>query len=271
MKWFPFSRSKSAHASAGPVPVGLVLGGGAVRGAAHLGVLSVLEEAGFRPSFVAGTSVGAIVGAGVAAGVSAAEMWEVFRTLDWRQVARPSWGSRLSALQTGPLGDLIARVMRVETIEELDIPFAAVACDLLTGRRVAMTSGDLGLALRASASIPVVFEPVAHEGMLLVDGAVVDNLPVDVVRELGAERVLAVDVMPALDGTFTPKDVRDVMLMTFNIVERNTGAGRMRADLVLTPNVSRVSPSDFRHAEAAYHAGVATARFSLPKVMELMG
>lgn len=267
MGWFSFLRR---HGGKGP-RVGLVLGGGAVRGAAHLGALTVLESAGFRPDVVAGTSVGAIIGAGVAAGVSAESMWEVFRTLDWRQVARPSWRSKLSVFQYDPLRDLIGRVMQVSTIEELAIPFAAVSCDLLTGERVVMASGDLQLALTASASIPVIFEPIPHEGALLVDGGVIDNLPVDVARDRGAEYVVAVDVMPALDGSFVPRDMRDIALMTFNILERNTSGGSDSADVVLAPKLGRISPSDFKQAEIAYRAGMAAAEEALPRIVEDLG
>lgn len=267
MGWFSFLRR---HDGRHP-RVGLVLGGGAVRGAAHLGALSVLEPAGFAPQIVVGTSVGAIIGAGVAAGVSAESMWEVFRTLDWRQVARPSWRSKLSVFQYGPLCDLVSRVMRVSTIEELSIPFAAVSCDLLTGDRVVMTSGDLQVALTASASVPVIFEPIPYEGALLVDGGLIDNLPVDVARDLGAEYIVAIDVMPALDGSYVPRDMRDVALMAFNIFERNTGSGSSAADVVLAPDLGRISPSDFRQAEIAYRAGIAAAEQALPRIVEDLG
>lgn len=267
MGWFSFLRRHDE-----PHPrVGLVLGGGAVRGAAHLGALTVLESAGFRPDVVAGTSVGAIIGAGIAAGVSAESMWEVFRTLDWRQVARPSWRSKLSVFQYGPLSDLISRVIPVSAIEELPVPFAAVSCDLLTGSRVVLRSGDLKLALTASASIPVIFEPIPHEGALLVDGGVIDNLPVDVARDLGAEYVVAIDVMPVLDGSYVPGDMRDVALMAFNILQHNTWGGSDDADVLLAPDLVRISPSDFKQAENAYRAGMAAAEQALPRIVENLG
>lgn len=254
-----------------PRRLGLVLGGGAMRGAAHLGALSVLEEAGIRPSVVVGTSVGAIVGAGVAAGVSAAEMWEAFRVLDWRDVAHPSWHSRMSMFASDPLGGLITRVTRVSTVEELELPFAAVACDLLTGERVVMDSGDLRLALSASSAVPGVFEPVRHDGRLLVDGGVVDNLPVDVAHDMGADRVIALSLMPALRGDFEPKDMREVVFMLLNIIEHNNEAARDLADIVITPDIAHVSMSDFRQTTQAYDAGVAAATRTLPAIREALG
>lgn len=272
VRLFGFGRARAKRgASAVPQRVGLVLGGGALRGAAHLGVLSVLEDAGVRPAVVAGTSVGAIIGAGVAAGVPAAEMWDAFRVLDWRHVARPSWGSRLSMLASDPLGALIARVTRVGTFEELGMPFAAVACDLLTGSRVVVRSGDLPNALAGSSAIPALFEPVRCEGAVLVDGGVVDNLPVDVARDLGADYVIAIDIMPALDGGYEPKHVRDVVLMAWNIVEHNTEGGRDLADIVITPDVANIRLSDFRQVPEAFDAGVAAGRAALPQIRRDLG
>lgn len=254
-----------------PARVGLVLGGGGLRGAAHLGALSVLEEAGVTPSVVAGTSVGAVIGAGVAAGVPAQEMWSVFRRLDWRQVVRPSWGSKLSMFASDPLGGLITHVTRVATIEELAMPFAAVAADLLTGTRVVLSSGDLSSAIVASSAVPVAFEPSRRDGALLVDGGLVDNLPVDVARDLGADYVIAVDIMPALDGSLEPRDVRDVLLLALNVVEHNTEQGRNLADAVITPDVAGVRLSDFRQVEEAYLAGAEAARDALPAILGDLG
>ena len=267
-----FRRESRARPEAGrPQRVGLVLGGGAVRGAAHLGVLSVFEREGFHPDLIVGTSVGAILGAGVAAGRPSSEMWEVFRRLDWRDVTRPAWRSKLSMLESDPLGELITRITGVERIEDLDRPFAAVACDLLTGSRVALRSGDLPTALAGSCAIPGAFEPVRHDGTLLVDGGAVDNLPVDVALEMGADYVVAIDIMPALDGSHEPRDLRDVVLMAWNIVEHNTEDGRERAHLVVTPDVARVRLSDFREAPVAYDAGVAAAESVLDRLRSDLG
>lgn len=273
MPWPRFFRRTARVSPDAVLPrrVGLVLGGGAVRGAAHLGVLSVFEREGFRPDLIVGTSIGSIIGAGIAAGHSSTEMWEVFRRLDWRHVARPAWRSKLSMLESDPLGELITRVTDVERIEDLDRPFAAVACDLLTGSRVILRSGDLTTALAGSCAIPAAFEPVRHQGALLVDGGVVDNLPVDVALEMGADYVVAIDIMPALDGSHEPRDLRDVVLMAWNIVEHNTEGGRERAHLVVTPDVARVHLSDFREAPVAYEAGIAAAESVLDRLRSDLG
>jgi NTE family protein len=254
-----------------PKRLGLALGGGGVRGAAHLGVFSVLEREGIKPDVVAGTSVGALVGAGIAGGVSSAEMLRYFREARWKRIARPSWRSKLSMLDANPLGELLTRITSAQTIADLALPFAAVACDILTGARVVITEGSLSEAVVASSAIPALFEPVRGRGHLLVDGSLVDNLPVDAARSLGADYVIAVDIMPPLDGTYEPTDARETLLLTWNIVQREAETGREDADLVITPDVVRVSLSDFSQVQEAYDAGVAAAEAALPALLEDLG
>lgn len=260
--------TRSQQVSVPPAAVGLVLGGGIMRGAAHLGVLHVLEAAGVRPSVVTGSSVGAIIGAGVAAGVSGDEMWETFRGLTWKHVAKPSWGSKLSMFASHPIGELITRVTGVSALEDLDLPFAAVACDLLTGTRVVLTQGDLHTALSGTSAMPGVFEPVRREGAWLIDGGIIDNLPVDVARDLGADYVIAVDIMPPLSGTVQPKDAREVLEMAWGIVEHNTVYSRDDAEMVLFPDLAEVSLTDPRQLGEAYQRGVEAAEAALPDILK---
>jgi NTE family protein len=271
LRW-PFRRREGADkpGDAGARRLGLALGGGAVRGAAHLGVLAVLEREGVRPDVISGTSVGALVGAGIAGGLSAAEMLEYFTAARWRDLARPSWRSKLSMLDGDPLGRLLERVVAVSTIEELKLPFAAVASDILTATTFVFESGPLREALVASSAIPGIFEPVRHDGMLLVDGGLTDNLPVDAALELGADFVVAVDIMLPMDGTYEPRDIRDMLMMSLNIVE---GAGRSaeRADILIRPDVAHVSFSDFSHVQAAYDAGVEAAEGAVGRILDAMG
>ncbi|MHB9003495.1 MAG: patatin-like phospholipase family protein [Coriobacteriia bacterium] len=250
-----------------PERIGLALGGGAVRGAAHLGVLSVLERENVPIAMVAGTSVGAMVGAGLAAGIPTAELWERFQRASWARIATPAWGgSRLGLLDANPLGKLIERVTNAETIEELGLPYAAVACDVLTGERVVFRTGPLRQAVLASAAVPGFFEPVRIDGRILADGGLVDNLPIDVVLEMGADFVIAVDIMPPLDGTYMPGDMRDMLMLSLNIVQHVGEYGREHA-VVISPAVGAVSLTDFGRAPDAYEAGVRAAEESLPQLL----
>jgi NTE family protein len=271
MTWSLFHRRKP-QPSPTPEPqppkrVGLALGGGAVRGAAHLGVLSVFEREGIAIDIVTGTSVGAIVGAGVAAGIAPADMFATFKDAKLKKIAVPAWRSKLSLFDTDPLGDLLESVTHTERFEQLRMPFAAVATDILTGTRITITQGPLRSAIVASSAIPALFEPVRKDGHMLVDGGLIDNLPVDAALDLGADYVIAVDIMPPLDGSFMPFDVRDVILLTWNIVQRAGEHGRDRADMVITPDVATVALMDFSKIQAAYDAGVAAAEAALPDLL----
>lgn len=259
-----FGRKPKPHP---PQRIGLALGGGAVRGAAHLGVLSVLEREGIPIALVAGTSVGAIVGAGIAAGIPTAELWERFQRASWARIATPVWGSsRLGLLDANPLGKLIERVTNAETIEELGLPYAAVACDVLTGERVVFRDGPLRQAVLASAAVPGFFEPVRIDGRILADGGLVDNLPIDVALEMGADYVIAVDIMPPLDGSYMPRDMRDMIMLSLNIVQHVSEYGRESA-AVISPAVAAVSLTDFSRAPAAYEAGIQAAEEILPQLL----
>jgi len=249
----------------------LVLGGGSVRAAAHVGVLSVLEREGIRPDIVVGTSGGAIVGACVAAGVPMSEVYEYFKSARWKDLARPSWGSRLSMLETDPLGALLERVVQARDFGQLGLSFAAVATDVLTGTTYTFTEGSLREALVASSAIPGLLEPVRRDGRLLVDGGVTDNLPIDVACDLGAGRIVAVDIMPLPDGTFEPQSVRDMLLLSWSIIERPTVAQLARADLVITPDLARATFSEFSQVEAIHQTGVQAAEKALPELRSILG
>ena len=251
--------------------LGLALGGGAVRGAAHVGVVAVLEREGIRPDVVAGVSSGAIVGAGVAAGIPAAEMLEAFRRSSWLQIAVPAWLSRLSMLDSSPLGALIEKVTSVSDFSDLQLPFAAIACDLLTGRRVVITSGSLREAIVASSAIPGLFEPVRRDGQMLVDGQLLENVPAQAALDLGADYVLGVDIMPPPVNSAEPADFRDVILMSWDIVQRGRQGDSVQPDLMVTPGVGPISLSDFSRVGDAYDAGVAAMEAALPRLRADLG
>ncbi|NTW28139.1 MAG: patatin [Coriobacteriia bacterium] len=274
MAWKLFGGSQQARMRAKtrvPERIGLALGGGAVRGAAHVGVLAVLDAVGIKPDVIAGTSAGSVAGAAYAAGATPAEMLAILEKTSWPKLVVPAWHSKLSAFETGRLGLLIESLTHCATFAELEIPFAAVACDLLTGKRVDLVEGQLREAVIASTCIPGVFEPVRRDGMLLVDGGLVDNVPVDTARMLGADYVIAVDVMPTLDGTHEPVDMRDVIMLVLSVSAHQTGQGVKEADVVIRPDVMTVSALDFGHVGRAYAAGVLAAEAALPKILADLG
>jgi NTE family protein len=183
--------------------IGLALAAGGARGSAHTGVMKVLDREGVSVSAIAGSSIGAIVGAAHAAGIPVSEVEREWREDMLAKVARSflptlslaglSSGKEKRKVLQGLLGD--------HCIEDLKIPFAAVACDIDTGEAVVIDRGPLIDAVQASASIPGIFEPVRVGGRLLVDGGLVEPLPVRACRELGADFVIAVDIVPTLRPT----------------------------------------------------------------------
>lgn len=178
-----------------PKKIGLALGSGSARGWAHIGVIRALTEAGIRVDCVAGTSIGALVGAVYASG-NIDTLEEVVLELDWKQIAYffdvvfPKSG----LIDGKKVADFIRSHVEEINIEELALPFRAVSTDLATGREVVIKQGDIIQAVRASISVPGIFTPVRKEGAILVDGGLVNPVPVSVVRQMGADFVIAVDL-----------------------------------------------------------------------------
>jgi NTE family protein len=192
---------------------GVALGGGAALGLAHIGVLRTLERAGLKPDIVTGTSMGAVVGAAYAAR-KLGDLEDLARAVDWRQALR------LTDFQLGGNGVLEGRAVERELrrhfgaqrIQDLTTPFAAVATDLITGEPWTAIDGDLVTAVRASISLPAVFAPVRSDDKLLVDGGLVANVPIAAARGLGADLVLAVDVIADYQGVAAAVGLRDHLL-----------------------------------------------------------
>ncbi len=181
--------------------IGLALGSGSARGLAHIGVVQALAEADVRVDCVAGTSMGALVGAFYAAG-AVDSLRETFLRFDWKQmvyffdVVFPKSG----LIDGKRISDLIRAHVKAMNIEDLPVPFRAVATDLTSGREVVMKDGDIIDAVRASISVPGIFTPLRKGDMVLVDGGLVNPVPVDAVREMGADLVIAVNLNKDVAG-----------------------------------------------------------------------
>ncbi|GAA1860064.1 patatin-like phospholipase family protein [Microbacterium koreense] len=186
-------RGTDAPPSTDTPGLGLALGGGGAYGAAHVGVLQVLEERGIRPSIVTGTSSGALVGAAYAAGLGVAQIESVTREFRWRRIARWNMSPRWGLLDTHEIATGLVQLLGEDPrIEQLPRRFGAVATDLRTRRAVTIADGPLSRALRASIAVPGLLPPVRVGGRLLADGGMVDNVPFSAARGLGAERVIVV-------------------------------------------------------------------------------
>lgn len=254
-----------------PPRVAVVLGGGAARGFAHVGVLRVLEDERIPIELVVGTSVGSLVGALYADGYNARELEALSRDLDRDDFFDFSLGPLLFGTGLAS-GERLERWMRKHLrhldVEQLALPYAAVATDLDDGSAVVLDRGDIARAVRASSAIPGVFEPVAMGGKLLVDGGVVANLPVRVARALGADVVVAVDVTE-LSGKAEPSSFVEVVMRAVTILTHEGVQESARAaDVLVAPAVGDVSLLDFAAKDRAIAAGAAAAREKLPRIRE---
>lgn len=218
--------------------IGLALGAGVARGWAHIGVLKGLAQEGIVPDVIAGTSIGAVVGGAYACGsVDALEDWahslkdkSFFRFLDLKLVGSGLFGSdKLDGLMRERFGNL--------RFEDLNIPFTAIACDLKTGHEVWLREGTLSSALRASFALPGVFEPQNVDGQWLVDGALVNPVPVSVCRAAGCDLVIAVNLAEDIYGRARAK--KDGVL-------DNGSYGVFESMAALTENPPRTERSFFR-------------------------
>jgi NTE family protein len=193
--------------------IGLALGGGVVRGLAHIGVLRVFEREQIQADVICGTSIGAVVGGAYASGLELDEMASLASRLRWRHLVHPALGRR-SLLDTERFARFLeSTVITARDFSDLSCTYGAVACEIVSGGRVALTRGDPARAARASAAIRRIFPPVVIEGRRLVDGTVVDAVPVGLARELGATYVIGVDVLTRPPrGTLGPSATPERMI-----------------------------------------------------------
>ena len=178
--------------------IGYALGGGAARGLSHIGVLKVLHKHGISPDVIAGTSIGAIIGALYAAGYDPEDIEKIVLGMDWKKLASlVDWALPFSGLLQGKrVVSLLRSILGDITFSQLRFDFACVATDILSGEQVVLREGVLVEAVRASISIPGIFTPVELSGRYLVDGGLVNTVPVSICREMGADYVIGVNVIP---------------------------------------------------------------------------
>ncbi len=231
--------------------IGLALSGGSTHGAAHIGVLQVLEGEGIHPDFITGTSAGALVGCAYAAGIPLNEITEIFKSMSWPQLLRPSFIHPLSLFDTSPMEKFLREKIGDGEFKDLDIPFAAIACDIVTSEKVVLDKGPLAPAIRASASIPGLFNPVEVDGRLLVDGGIIDNLPIEEVRRMGADYVIAVDLTRREGPNKRPENPVEVILDMFDIMQsRSALPDPSDCECYIRPEVHQYSKWDFGKADS---------------------
>ena len=267
---FGHTRPTPPPAPIAPPPVvklriGLALGGGAAKGFAHIGVIKMLEANGIRPDVVSGTSAGSVVGALYASGMDAFQLQETAFSLDEgriRDVRLFSGG----VVQGQKLQDYVNQLVKNRPLDKLDKPFAVVSTQLETGQRTVFVRGNTGQAVRASSSIPGVFEPVEISGKHYVDGGVVSPVPVDAARQLGADVVIAVDISSKASGN-NPQGMLNIVNQSISIMGQKLGEQELaRADVVIRPRVGQIGAADFEQKNQAILEGERAALAAMPAI-----
>jgi len=282
--------------------IGYAFGGGGAKGIAEIGVLRVLEEAGIRPDYITGTSIGSIVGGLYAIGYSVEDLEKLSNEIDWNyyfndEINRTDLpieerlisdryqlklniedgkiklpGGFVQGQKVGLLlSELTLPAHGIENFDDFDIPFRCVAADFETGDPVVLGKGSLAKAIRASMSIPSVFEPIEIDGRLLIDGGVVRNLPVQEVKEMGADIIIAIDVTSPL--------YKKEQLSSFVTVLEQAGSYRLAAsikdakalaDIFIHPDIDEFGALDFDNNDTLMARGEAAARAKLPEILALL-
>jgi NTE family protein len=246
--------------------VGLVLGGGAARGLAHVGVLKVLVGNNIPIHLIAGTSSGALLGALYAGGLDVNAIENAARRAGWNRLVRIAI-TRRGAVSGESMEKLIEEAIGYREFATLRIPFAAVATDLRTGGRIILNEGSVSKAVHASSAIPGVFVPVRVGDRLLSDGMITDNVPVDVALQMGANFVIAVDVIPNVVLEHEPANMVEVIERGLDIgVRLASKEAKSKADVLIEPVIKNFSPFSLNHAEELIRMGEEAAEKVLDSI-----
>ena len=243
--------------------IGLALGAGASRGFAHIGVLDMLEDMGIRPDYIAGSSIGSIIGALYAAGITPKMMEGIAGNID-AKLCYDLGFSRRGFIQGRKIEDLIKLLTKDRDFKDMDIPLAVTAVDLITSQRVIIKEGKVYKGVRASISIPGVFQPVYDGDRVLVDGGLLERVPVNVVREMGADVVIGVDV--AFRGKHRPPEnfletiIQSMEVMELEIIQHTIP----NEDIIICPEVYLANPIALEGVEEIIEEGRKATR----KVMD---
>ena len=254
-----------------PPKIGLALGGGAARGFAHVGVIQVLEQHGIRPDVVVGTSAGSLVAALYASGKNGRELEQA--ALAMEEASLTDW--TLPFGNRGMLrGAAVARYVSAQTqgrlIENMAIPLGIVATDLANGAGILFQRGDAGVAVRASSSVPGVFQPVDIGGKEYVDGGLVAPVPVAYTQQMGAELVIAVDISSPPEAN-AASDLLKVMLQTFAIMMQTINRHELKqAHVLVRPELGGVGSAAFSERQRSMAAGRAAMLAAMPKLKAQM-
>ncbi len=257
--------------------LGLALGAGGSRGIAHIGFLQALDEEGVRPDFVAGSSMGSIVGACYCKGMPPAEMLEIVRELRPSDIVNLGISpiTKLGLMKWTKVRRMMSAFLEDCDFSELAIPFCCVSVDLLAGKLVELSSGSVVDAALASSSIPTVFRPVEKDGMLLIDGGVLCRVPARQVKKMGADVVVAVDVLGKVRPVDKVPNVVSLTMRTYEVMDSHKTAAQKRSlrryyDLWLEPDMGDVNQFRVKFEQSVYDAGYLCGKQNAEKIKKLL-
>lgn len=248
---------------------GLALGGGAVLGAAHVGVLEAINDLDIEINYIAGTSIGALIAAFFAFSTNLKEIKKIASELKWIDITGMSL-SRYGLLSNEKLGQLVIDSIGDKNLEDSDIPLAMVATDVTNGSKVILDKGSVANAVMASTCIPGIFIPVEINEKLLVDGGIVENLPINTTRGMGAEYVIGVD-LNAKRTYSKPDNIFDVIINSFHLMMKQSVKLQVEnADLLITPDLGAFNMSDMNQVDELIKAGYIDSKKVLEKFNQMI-
>ena len=253
--------------------VGLALSGGGARGFAHVGVLKILAENNIPIDLIAGTSIGSVVGGALASGMTVDEIETMAHGIRWLDLTRPSF-SPIALLSNAPMGKFLHRHFPANRFEDLKIPLAAVAVDLRKPECVVFKEeGDLIHAIRASCAVPSVFAPIREDsGRILVDGGVMAPLPIDAVKEMGADVIIAVDLLSS-GSSFNraPSTALGMMISSAMVLLRAASNNQEhKPDVLIIPEIAHIRPDRLNQARDCQEKGEEAARSKIDEIRRLV-
>lgn len=257
--------------------IGLALSGGSALGFAHIGVLEELEKNGIKAQIVTGTSMGAIVGGAYAKGLSMEVMTSYAKKITKSKFVDGNFFKNGGVFQGSYINRMFKEVFGETNIEELDTKFACIACDINSGKEVVFDKGSLRTAVRASMNIPGLFAPIKHENMCLVDGGVTNNLPDNVAKKMGADIIIAVNVLENSYPHFKGKRVVNALIASLQMANIYSMKNRKKyANIELKPEIDYLKTGinlfsyDKNKIDTIIEAGRIEAKKMMPKILEIV-
>ena len=263
--------------------IGLVLGGGSAKGLAHIGVLKVLEEHNIKIDMISGASIGALIGALYLSGYSPKNLEEMIKNLNFKKLI--DIGVPRSGLIKGDkMESYLRELLDEKKFSDLSAPLYITAVDIVNYREVVFSKGDLAKAIRASVSVPGIFRPVKNNGKILVDGGVLDNLPIEILKDAGADVIIAVnlsgnekrkilyDVADKKKSEGKSPNIMAILADSYRLMDREHTRlylEKSGADLMLHPDLRKVGFADFNKISAGIKAGEVEARKKIGKIRRL--